>query len=106
MDRVTGQTLWVRHQVQLCMGHYAATDDDDYKKSAEVARSITHKKFKIIFVIGFPSDNVYCQLYVLHTELHMRTTDHLCSLVRFSRRRYRLKSAEKVRQLILVFYIP
>jgi hypothetical protein len=34
------------------MGHYAAAAaDDDDKKSAEVARSITHKKFKIIFVI-------------------------------------------------------
>jgi hypothetical protein len=48
MDRVTGQTLWVRHQVQLCMGHYVAADDDDDKKSAEVARSITRKKFTII----------------------------------------------------------
>jgi len=40
------------------MGHYAAADDDDDKKSAEIARSIAHKKFKIIFVIGFPSVDV------------------------------------------------
>jgi hypothetical protein len=40
------------------MGHYAAAADDDGKKSAEVVRSITYKKFKIIFVIGIPSDNV------------------------------------------------
>jgi hypothetical protein len=46
MDSVTGQTFRVRHQVQFCMGHYAAAaDDDDDKKSAEVVRSITHKKF-------------------------------------------------------------
>jgi len=65
MDRVTGQTLWVRHQVQLCVGHHAAAaadDDDDDKKSAEVARSITYKRFKIIIVIGCPSDNVQCKV--------------------------------------------
>jgi len=57
MGRVTGQTLGLRNQVQLCMGHYAAADDGD-KKSAEVGRSMAHKKFKIIFVIGFSSGDV------------------------------------------------